>query len=224
MCYATAHGVTPGHPGFNDPQTITHPAPGVGADFILAMIIKKDPSGTVFLAIGKDRKLLPSVGLDTEGPKFVPFVCIACHGGTYNATTRKVDGSSFLPLDPNLLSFASADDKAFSEEKIRQINLMIHNAQPQTAIASYLAGLYGGAIGTAGARAVVDYVPASWAPQATFYKAIVRPNCTMCHLAAPDPGISRRGRISRTTRTSSTPTSACNTRCRRRKCHSRTSG
>jgi hypothetical protein len=150
------------------------------------MIIKKDPSGTVFLAIGKDHKLLPSVNLDTEGPKFVPFACIACHGGTYNATTRKVDGSSFLPLDPNLLSFASANDKTWSEEKIRQINVMIHNAQPQTAIASYLAGLYGGAIGTAGTHAVVDYVPASWAPQATFYRAIVRPNCTMCHLAAPD--------------------------------------
>lgn len=188
VCYATAHGITPGHPGFNDPQTITHPIPGVGSDFILAMVIVKDPSGTVFLALGKNGTypLLPAVNLDTEGPKFLPFACISCHGGTYNTTTRKVDGSSFLPLDPNLLSFASAADKAAQEEKIRVINAMIKKAQPQSAIAQYLNGLYHGAIGTAGTTAVPDYVPASWAPQAGFYRQVVRANCTMCHLAAPD--------------------------------------
>ena len=119
--------------------------------------------------------LLPTVKLDTEGPKLVPFVCISCHGGTYNATTRKVDGSSFLPLDLNLLSFASPADQAAQEEKIRNINFMIHRAQPGSAIASYLNGLYHGAIGTAGTTAQPDYVPASWAAQAGFYRSVVRP-------------------------------------------------
>ncbi|MEO6210588.1 MAG: hypothetical protein ABIQ10_10735 [Gemmatimonadaceae bacterium] len=188
VCYATAHGSTPGTAGFNDPQTITHPLEGIGSDFILAMMIIKDPSGTVFLVLGKNGKypLLNSVGLDTEGPKLVPFACIACHGGTYNTTTHKVDGSSFLPLDPSLLSFASPADKAAQEEKIRKINLMIHDAQPRTAIAQYLNGLYNGAIGSPGATAVPDYVPASWSGQAGFYRDVVRPNCTMCHLAAPE--------------------------------------
>jgi hypothetical protein len=188
VCYATAHGIPPGQAGFNDPQTITHPGEGVGGDFILSMVIVKDGSGTVFLVLGKSGKytLLPTVKLDTEGPKLVPFVCIACHGGKYNATTRKVDGSSFLPLDPNLLSFASPADQAAQEEKIRNINFMIHRAQPGSAIASYLNGLYHGAIGTAGTTATTDYVPASWAPQAGFYRQVVRANCTMCHLAAPD--------------------------------------
>jgi|GEM_PF-1653124 len=188
VCYATAHGIPPGQAGFNDPQTITHPGEGVGGDFILSMVIVKDGSGTVFLVLGKSGKytLLPTVKLDTEGPKLVPFVCIACHGGTYNATTRKVDGSSFLPLDPNLLSFASPADQAAQEEKIRNINFMIHRAQPGSAIASYLNGLYHGAIATAGTTAQPDYVPASWAEQAGFYRSVVRPHCTMCHLAAPD--------------------------------------
>jgi hypothetical protein len=188
VCYATAHGIPPGQAGFNDPQTITHPGEGMGGDFILSMVIVKDGSGTVFLVLGKSGKytLLPTVKLDTEGPKLVPFVCIACHGGTYNATTRKVDGSSFLPLDPNLLSFASPADQAAQEEKIRKINFMIHRAQPGSAIASYLNGLYHGAIATAGTTAQPDYVPASWAPQTGFYRSVVRPHCTMCHLAAPD--------------------------------------
>jgi hypothetical protein len=185
VCYATAHGAIPGTPGFNDPATITHPAPGQGGDFILSMIIVKDPTGTTFLVWSGANTLSPTVKLDTEGPKYVPFACISCHGGTYNASTRKVDGASFLPLDPNLLSFASPADQAAQEEKIRKINFMIHNAQPQSAIASYLAGLYHGAIATAGTTAQPDYVPASWSEQAGFYRSVVRPHCAMCHLAAP---------------------------------------
>ncbi len=185
VCYATAHGAIPGTPGFNDPATITHPSGGVGADFILSMVIVKDPTGTVFLVFSGAGTLLTTVKLDTEGPKFVPFACISCHGGTYNATTRKVDGASFLPLDPGLLSFASPADQSAQEEKIRKINRMIYDAQPGSAIASYLSGLYHGAIGNAGTVAQPDYVPASWAQQAGFYRSVVRPHCAMCHLAAP---------------------------------------
>jgi len=108
VCYATAHGSKPGEPGFNDPQKITHPQEGVDNEFILSMVITKDASGTTFLAIPKPDyrrySLLPTVALDTEGPKLVPFVCTSCHGGKYNPTTRKVDGSSFLPIDPELMS------------------------------------------------------------------------------------------------------------------------
>jgi hypothetical protein len=188
VCYATAHGPTPGTAGFNDPNTISHPQEGVGSDFILSMVIIKDSSGTTFLALSSagDFTLLPTVRLDTEGPKIVPFACISCHGGTYNTSTRRVDGASFLPLDPGLLSFASASDQAAQEEKIRKINRMIHDAQPGTAIAQYLNGLYHGAIGTAGTVSVPDYVPSSWAAQAGFYRQVVKPHCTMCHLAAPD--------------------------------------
>lgn len=187
VCYATAHGPIPGTAGFNDPNTISHPGEGVGPDFILAMVIVKESIGTTFLVLSNagDFTLLPTVRLDTEGPKIVPFACISCHGGTYNPSTRRVDGASFLPLDPGLLSFASASEKAAQEEKIRKINLMIHDAQPGTAIAQYLNGLYNGAIGNSGATAVPDYVPASWAPQAGFYRQVVRPYCAMCHLAGP---------------------------------------
>jgi hypothetical protein len=187
VCYATAHGIQPGQPGFNDRGIITHPSEGVGDDFILSMVITKDASGTVFLAFGKNNKypLLPTVNLDTEGPKLVPFACTSCHGGKYNPNTHKVDGASFLPLDPNLLAFASPADQAAQEEKIRNINLMIYNSDPRSAIGAYILGLYNGALGQPGARAQPDFVPAGWAPQAGFYRQVVRPYCTMCHLAMP---------------------------------------
>ena len=187
MCYATAHGIPPGQPGFNDPQIITRPGEGVGADFILSMVITKDASGTVFLVFGKNGKytLSPTVKLDTEGPKLVPFACLSCHGGTYNPVTRKVDGASFLPLDPGLLSFASPEDQAGQEERIREINAMIVNSDRTSAVAAYLRGLYGNAVSVAGTRATADYVPQGWAPQAGFYRSVVRPYCATCHLAAP---------------------------------------
>jgi hypothetical protein len=187
VCYATAHGPTPGQPGFNDPQTITNPQPGIGSDFILSMVITKDANGSVFLVLGKNGKysLLPTVSLDTEGPKIVPFACISCHGGTYNAATRKVDGASFLPLDPELLAFPSQSGQAGEEEKIRQINAMIVNSDLTSAVAKYIRGLYGNAVSVAGTRATPDYVPQSWSAQAGFYRQIVRPYCMTCHLAAP---------------------------------------
>jgi hypothetical protein len=189
ICYATAHGIPPGQPGFNDPQTITHPNEGTVGDYILSMVIAKDASGTVFLAFGKEGSypLLPTVRLDTEGPKFVPFACLSCHGGTYNPVTRKVDGASLLPLDPELLAFASPADQAAQEEKIRRINQMVVNSDPTSAIAVYIRGLYNGAasLSQPGARAKPDFVPAGWAAQAGFYRQVVRPYCALCHLAAP---------------------------------------
>jgi hypothetical protein len=187
ICYATAHGNLPGQPGFGDRDKITHPAAGIHPEFILAMVIVKDPGGTVFLVFGKNGKypLLPTVGLDTEGQKVVPFVCLSCHGGTYNEKTRKVDGASLMPLDPGMLEFASPSERAAQEEKFRAINSMIVKSDPTSAVADYIRGLYNGAQDRPGAGAQLDYVPAGWAPQAGFYRQVVKPYCAMCHLAAP---------------------------------------
>ncbi|MEO8452354.1 MAG: hypothetical protein ABI647_21360, partial [Gemmatimonadota bacterium] len=197
VCYATAHGVPPGQVGFNNLQTITHPAPGVGNDFILSMVITKDATGSVFMvfspaatplpnwARAAHYTLSPTATLDSEGPKLVPFTCLSCHGGRYNPATGKVDGASFLPLDPGMLAFASPGDQAGQEEKLRRINQMIHDSDPSSAVAAYIRGLYRGTHALPGAVAQPDYVPAAWSQQAGFYRSIVRPYCATCHLAAP---------------------------------------
>lgn len=190
MCYATAHGVVPGQAGFNDFNTITSPGEGAGDDFILSMVISKDFTGTTFLVFLKDSlggygRLAPTVSLDTEGPKYVPHACISCHGGKYNPTTRKVDGASFLPLDPGLLEFASPDHQSSQEEGLRNINAMIVASDPTSAVAAYIRGLYGNAVSVPGALAKADYVPQGWSAQAGFYRSVVKPYCATCHLAAP---------------------------------------
>ena len=198
VCYAAAHGIAPGEPGFNDPAVITKPGEGQGDDFLLAMVITKEPGGMVFMVFGptvasgpatgpvtKKYKLSPTVTLDTQGPKFVPHVCLSCHGGTYNATTHKVDGGSFLPIDPSLQSFATEAAKSAQQENIRRINAMIVASDPTSAVAAYIRGLYGNAVSVPGTSAIADYVPQGWQSQAGLYREVVRPYCAMCHLAAP---------------------------------------
>lgn len=190
ICYAAAHGSAPGEPGFADPGVVTQPVEGMGDGFILSMMIVKDPTGSVFMAFGPGSpglqyRLLPEATLDTEGPKFIPFACLSCHGGKYNPLTRKVEGAQLLPLDPGLLAFATPAAKAGEQEKIRQINQMIVNSDPQSAVAAYIRGLYSGALSQPGAQAQADYVPQGWAPQSGFYRSVVKPYCAMCHIAGP---------------------------------------
>jgi hypothetical protein len=193
-CYATAHGPVPGAPGFNEFKTITRPGEGVGTDFILAMVISKDPSGSTFLVILRDPNtqgpgygnLADRVSLDTEGRKYVPHVCLSCHGGKFNEKTLKVDGASFLPLDPGLLAFASPADKAAQQENMRKVNAIVVASAPQSAVAAYIRGLYGNAVSIPGTLAKDDYVPQGWSQQPGFYRTLVKPYCASCHLAAPE--------------------------------------
>lgn len=130
---------------------------------------------------------LNTTTFDTEGPKFVPQSCMSCHGGRYNSSTNRVEGASLLPLDPSLLVFSGVPpgDRQSQEENIRKINQIVLETTPSPAVINYIRGLYNDAVSIPGAKAVTDYVPAGWAPQAGFYRSVVRPYCTMCHLAAP---------------------------------------
>jgi hypothetical protein len=185
-----------------------------------ATMIIQSPKGTTFLAMtpgvwdlsrGAEQaglswepgwaqfpQLTHAIAMDTEGPKPVPHSCIACHGGRYNATTKRVDGASLLPLDPGLLVFSGPppggaeyqaewirNGKVRVEERIRKINMVVANSAPSAAVKNYIQGLYNGAVAQPYTQAVTDYVPAGWAPQAGFYRSVVKPYCAMCHLAAP---------------------------------------
>lgn len=186
VCYAAAHGIPPGQPGFNNPQVINSPGEGQGNDFILAMVITKSWQGSVFMVFGAggDYKLSPTVELDTQGPKFVPYVCLSCHGGIYDGTSRYVKGASFLPIDPNLQSFASETEKESQQDRIRHMNSLIAKSGSSPAVTAYINGLYGNAVHQEGTRAIVNYVPAGWQSQAGLYRQVVGPYCAMCHLAA----------------------------------------
>lgn len=135
---------------------------------------------------------LQSLTFDSEGAKAVPHSCLSCHGGQWNPATNRVTGASFLPLDPSALVFGvthagdrTTYERSGQEERVRRINQIVAMSAPTSAVASYINGLYNGAVNTPGAVARTDYVPSGWSAQTGFYLSTVKPYCATCHLAAP---------------------------------------
>ena len=125
--------------------------------------------------------------LDSEGPKYTPHACMACHGGTFDSTTGRVTGASLLPIDPGLVVFGSqpGSDRAASEEGVRSLNAMVAASNPAPAVANYIQGLYNGQVANAGSVAQADYVPTGWSQQSDVFRLVVKRDCIMCHLTAP---------------------------------------
>jgi hypothetical protein len=166
---------------------------GVSQDLLLTMMIVKDAQDTTFMVLNGVKPGLPpdpkhftlsvDVVLDRELNKGLPYVCMSCHGGNFNSTTRKVEGASFLPLDPELLAFASPADQLTEEEHFRRINQQIIASEPVgSPVAKYINGLYNNTPSLTGSVAQPDYVPTAWQSEAALYRSVVRPYCTSCHL------------------------------------------
>ncbi len=150
--------------------------------------------------------------LDSEGNKYLPQNCMACHGGSYNHNTNHVEGASFLPFD--VFSFIydkrvgdalDVDALAGRQEAFRQLNALVaatkpNNTNPDDPINSFIAGTYGWSgcnVNTIGCRAQDGprplhpgdqgpFTPAGWQASATtiaLYQTIPRPYCRTCHLA-----------------------------------------
>jgi hypothetical protein len=123
----------------------------------------------------------PMATFDSEGPKYVPQVCMSCHGGTFNPRTGLVDGATLLPVDPGLVDAGA--NRAAAEEPIRRVNAAVFMSNPSPSVVSYITGMYGGRVGIPGAVAAPNYVPTGWASEANLYTSVVKKNCAMCHLA-----------------------------------------
>ena len=187
LCWASTHGPDPGAPGWGDPTVAlnsTAGPPNRGWTFF-----RQGAKGTLFAAFdgtsqpggyGTDQysSAKASTVLDTEGPKRLPHACLACHGGRYDPTTHTVVETSLIPLDPSALVFSGT----VPEETIRQINMVVLNANPSPAVAAYIKGLYRGTPEVPGTTADLNYVPRGWSTAPELYRKIVKPYCQGCHL------------------------------------------
>jgi hypothetical protein len=114
--------------------------------------------------------------LDSEGTKYPPHACLACHGG--KVTAGGITGATLLPLDPGLL-------QKFDTGNSRRLNVAVLDASASAAVARYLTGLYGIDPHVASSTGDPNYVPQGWKQQPEVYNNVVKPYCMMCHLATP---------------------------------------
>ncbi len=136
------------------------------------------PESTVFDWWGNSSYILRDhVTLDSEGPKYPPHPCLACHGGQVATTGGPVSDSTLLPLDPGLIGTGGNNN-------FNLVNKTVMDSGPSPAVSQYLRGLYGDDPRSTSASAKADFVPQGWASQAGLYRQVIKPHCQMCHLAS----------------------------------------
>lgn len=144
----------------------------------------------VYAGVGEVRQ--PAADLDGFGAKFVPNLCLNCHGGSYfnpiPASLADVNmGSSFRELDlatykfPGLRTTANAAEQAAFKKQNQLITASAGAAR--LPITQLIDGWYAPA-GT-GLTQDNSFTPAAWAgaPQQTLYHDVVKVSCRTCHIA-----------------------------------------
>ena len=140
----------------------------------------------------------PRVGaadLDGFEPKFVPNLCLNCHGGNYfpaNVATPSLAeinmGASFRELDIATYKFPEGRLTANNTEKaaFKNQNLIVKGLNPGDTIATQpikdlIAGWYPGA----SIEQNNSFTPSGWtgAPKQGLYDNVVKTSCRTCHVA-----------------------------------------
>lgn len=152
-----------------------------------------NPDSVQFYAYKADNTLFKNPALDSEGNKFLPQLCLACHGGSFNGSA-KVEGASFLPFD--VFSFLYDQVQGFSlnnqQAQLRRLNAIISATKPNNTnandpIRGLINGLYPCGVNTAGCNASDSppFVPSGWSGKPDLYRNVPRKDCRTCHVAQP---------------------------------------
>jgi len=162
------------------------------------------PNSVKFYAYNNppDEGLILKAALDTEGPKSLPTMCMACHGGSYKpgdsltGEPPSIVGASFLPFD--LASFRFSKTPSFTqagqEEAFRQLNQMVKSMRANPVNSNNPVGQlidlwYPNGVGNANSKFHADQVPPSWDGQKAAYLGLVAPYCRGCHIVNTSTGL-----------------------------------
>lgn len=140
--------------------------------------------------------LQTGANLDGFGVKYVPNLCLNCHGGSYypatpaSPTFAEINmGSHFRELDTATYKFPGARVVPDANEKSRfkSQNLMIANAS-STCTAQGIRDLIAGWYPGAGTDQDNSWTPAGWtgSPRSTLYHQVVKNSCRTCHVGFDD--------------------------------------
>jgi hypothetical protein len=131
---------------------------------------------------------LLSVSLETNGQeKYVPGLCVVCHGGTYspdmssNITPDEADlGSSFREFDLATFKYPTATPRSSQEASFKRLNEIVTDTKPAPAISDLVSGWY-----RSSAVQDNDFIPSDWKgdAQSKLYKNVVAKSCRTCHVA-----------------------------------------
>jgi hypothetical protein len=165
---------------------------------------------TKFYVFDKDGKRVNNAILDSTGPKFIPKLCITCHGGDPKSSPKF--GSKFLPFDLNSVSFSPLDLQSDHQAAFKTLNARILDMGPNLGhdpkdykptglslgVEQLIQGWYNGGHdrppgdhNLPGNTQTTTFVPQGWTTpldKSSLYNQVVKPSCRTCHTTR-DPGL-----------------------------------
>jgi hypothetical protein len=173
---------------------------GINLIATVAMEYSPNPLGggpyTKFYVFNGAGARVNNANLDQRGRKFVPRLCVICHGGTYVAPTSANHGnmgSRFIAFDLGSYGYSGFDpsfSRSSQEEAFRLLNKgVLENTNPSAEQQELINGWYGGAGGVdvVGRTQTDTFIPSGWVANATLYTDVVRTSCRSCHVSRDAP-------------------------------------
>jgi CSLREA domain-containing protein len=132
---------------------------------------------------------LNSVGLDGQGEKYLPQLCLACHGATATVPITAVVGAHFLPFD--IASFRYSAKPGFTradqEDALRRLNALVRSTNPPARISELIDGWYApGGVSNPASTFDDNFVPPAYSgsvDDSDLYNNVVKHYCRSCHVA-----------------------------------------
>jgi hypothetical protein len=193
-CYVTNYGNPDGSPGNSE---LAWRADRARAGATVAMEYSAiegsaDPTKMVKFFVFRggtgNAERIDGVDLDGRGEKFVPGLCVVCHGGNYvpalGANPQPSEGelgASFREFDLATYGYPAGGPRSAQELAFEQLNKIVLRTNPAPAIKDLITGWYAD-----GGSQNRDYIPLGWADSAehaSLYENVVARSCRTCHVA-----------------------------------------
>jgi hypothetical protein len=152
------------------------------------------PRFTKFYVFDKSDNRVDAAELDNRGARFVPGLCIICHGGTVPGDITAAGGdtqSRFIPFDTLSFHYPATLSGADQQESFRKLNEGVYlNTGATDAQKALIESWYPGGVSLPHEiqHEGLDGVPFDWraaagitAADQTFYYDVLRPSCRSCH-------------------------------------------
>ncbi|HEY0712759.1 MAG TPA: hypothetical protein VGF45_08805, partial [Polyangia bacterium] len=117
-----------------------------------------------------------------SGLKYLPNLCLTCHGGNVPGPDLK---SSFREFDLRSFRYPGANPQSAQEANFKRQNAMVQASRPSFAISDLIERFYGGPT-LPSATFDPNALPSGWVDNTDLYRDVVAESCRTCHVALPE--------------------------------------
>ena len=149
---------------------------------------------------GSDGSRLLAADLDGNGAKFVPNLCVICHGQQKYVANGPVDlNARYLPFDLTNFQYDRTIGRNSQEAAFKQLNVgILDHGNPTAAESDLINSWYNDPTQAppnhAAATQIDDAMPSTWGAttaETNLYQLVIRPSCRSCHISR-GPGLDFR--------------------------------